>query len=86
MSRCGVVATAHLWLTEGMTETGLGGFCYTADAIVPIPEDGVCDWCDGRHFVRYRWNADTREWDTVSYASVDGPAIEKPENYSEDGI
>lgn len=64
-----------------------GAFCTTADAIVPLyAPEFVCDWCGSRHhFIRYVWNADTRQWDNINtdpgYRAVMDKEIEKPENY-----
>lgn len=75
-----------------MTTTQYGGMCYTADAIVPIPDDGTCEWCGGAHLRRYVWTwaADPLnrwEWRSIP---LDDPLprvlLEKPENFSEDGI
>lgn len=69
-----------------MDRRTLGAYCYTAAAIVPVPEDGICEWCGSRHMIRYShtWTGEKWEWQTVNY---DPPRyIEKPENYSEDGM
>lgn len=64
-----------------MTEK-LGAFCLTVDAIVPIPESGWCEFCGSRHhFIRYRWTG--TEWQVIGY---DDRRVEKPENYTDDGI
>lgn len=65
--------------------TKLGGFCLTADAIVPLYDEG-CDWCGSRHhFVRYIWNEDTHTWDNINaepgYLLVVDKEIPKIENY-----
>lgn len=81
-----------------MTTTQYGAHCYTADAIVPLDEFGDCDWCGGNHTRRYVWGETERRnngfGEAVSYGwmpipltdPVPSALIEKPENFSEDGI
>lgn len=63
--------------------SNLGGFCVTADAIVPIPEDGICEWCSGnRHFIRYRWTGE--KWETIQHDDgVTKALADKPENFAD---
>jgi hypothetical protein len=74
------------------TEAKYGAFCNTADAIVPLyAPEYECDWCGSRHhFIRYTWNTETRTWDNINtdpgYQAVMDKEIEKPENFSEDGL
>lgn len=71
--------------------TKAGAFCSVADAIVPVPEDGICEWCGGVHVSRYEWVWDESQgrniWQGVLLSDpISRSLIEKPENYSEDGL
>ena len=62
-----------------------GTFCPVADAIVPVNEFGIDDWCGGIHVSRYVW--DGKQWDRIPLSDpVPKALLEKPENFSEDGI